>query len=115
MHVRVPRVHVHPVPAIAVAVNSAGKTRTTLTAPVVEPPPLFVALKVNCAPVCPLRNEPGGAIVAAIVMSGTSVTDVKSEAESFAVLTSPPPETVATFVKVIGVRPATVTGMVIGG
>ena len=65
------RVHDQPVPVIAVAVSAAGKVAVTVTGALVALPPLFVAVRENCAPVCPFRKNPGGAMKAVIVISGS--------------------------------------------
>lgn len=52
VQLREARVQVQPVPLIAVAVSPLGNVSVTVTVPLVEPVPLFVTVKTNCAPVC---------------------------------------------------------------
>jgi hypothetical protein len=88
-------VQVQPAPAIAVAVSAAGNVSLSVTWPVVAPCPVFVTVSVYCAPVCPVENVPVCVFVR--LKSGATI-DVTSLAVLFAVLVSPPPETVAALV-----------------
>jgi hypothetical protein len=58
VQVNVARVQAHPLPVIPVAVNPVGNTSTRVTVPVVALLPLFVAVSVYVAPVCPCVKLP---------------------------------------------------------
>ena len=53
LHVSVARVHVQPVPAMAVAVRPAGRVSASVTAPGAEPAPMFETVIVYVAPTWP--------------------------------------------------------------
>ena len=113
MQVRVLRVQVQPVPLIAVAVRPAGKVSITVTVLEVAAPPLFVAVIVYAAPVCPWLKLPEWLLD--MVRSGGEAIVVTSLAVSLDVLVSPPPETVTVFVTEAGALLATFTVNVIAG
>jgi hypothetical protein len=117
IQVRVPRVQVHPVPLIAVAVSPEGNVSTTVTVPDVGPDPPLLTVRVYVAPVWPCVKLPLCVFVR--VRSGRrgaeDVTVVASEAVLLAVFASPPPETVAVLVTPDGALVATVTVTVMAG
>jgi hypothetical protein len=106
-------VQLHPVPEIAVAVKPLGSESVAATVPLVGPGPALATVSVYVSPVSPWVKFPTWLF--AIVRSATCVIVVGSVVESFAVLSSPPPETAAEFVTELDAPLATLTVTVIDG
>lgn len=76
MQVSVARVHVHPVPLMAVGTGgfcTLGKVSTTLTVPAVGPKPTLLTVIVHTAPVWPRVNVPLWVLVMARSGANTSM------------------------------------------
>src|SRR5689334_17337935 len=102
-----------PVPLIAVGVNPNGSASDTVTTPDVGPEPTLLTPIVYDAPTCPPVKLTARAT--AIVRSGGALMAVGSFALSFAVFTSPPPDTVTVFMTDAGALPATFRTIPMGG
>jgi len=100
------------VPLAAVAVNPAGNVSVTVTVPAVGPVPTLLAVRVN------VTVPPGAKLVPVcvfvMVISGTT-SEIESVAVSFVKSFSPPPETIAVFIKVPVAVDAMDAVTVIGG
>src|SRR6202022_473247 len=108
----VPLVYV-PWAGVAETNASPAGRRSVICTPVASEGPLLVTVIVNVT-LEPTVTVPLLAILAT-AMSALETTLVRSVAVSFAVLTSPPPETVAVLVTVLAVDWRTLTVIEIGG
>src|SRR5262249_29601239 len=114
VHVSVASVQLHVAPPeIAVAVRPEGRVSTAVRGPDVVPVPEFVAVIVYVSPTSPCVKFP--VCDFATVRSASWLTVVGSDAVSFEVFDSPPPETVAEFVTDGPAVALTFTVTVIGG
>src|SRR6185295_14300996 len=103
-----------PMPVAAVGVRPAGTVSLTVTVPDVAPAPELVTVIAYVAPVWPCVKLPECVLL--IVRSATTaLIVVMSLLLSLAVLVSPPPDTVAVLVTLLGALPATFTVSVIAG
>src|SRR5947209_2172984 len=107
--------HDQPVPLMDAAVSPLGRVSETLTAPAVAPVPLFLTVMVYVAPVWPWVKLPTCELVTVRSASGRALIVVRSVAESFAVLVSPPPLTPTELATDVGAVFETFTVRVIAG
>ena len=113
VQVRVPSTQLQPVPLIAVAVNPAGRVSVTVTMPlVVAKPELVTDDRISRAHLS-LSEVTGVRLVDGQI--GQLIDGRRVCVESFAVLASPPPETLAEFVTLAGALLATFTVTVMTG
>src|SRR5205085_5892089 len=96
-----PSVQLHPIPLIAVAVRPEGNESTPLTMPLDARPPAFFTVRLYVRPLSPCVKLP--VCAEKTTRSITGLTVVASLAVLLAVLSSPPPVTVALFVTVAAV------------
>lgn len=119
VQVRFARTQLHPVPLIAVAVSPLGRTSTTVTVPLLARFPMLATVIVYVAPVSPWKKLPkiGPWCVLLTMRSGLGAGSivVGSEALSFAVFVSPPPETLTVLMTEVAALISTFTTRVIGG
>jgi hypothetical protein len=80
----------------------------TVTAPTVGPPPTLLTVMVYVSAASPWRNVPE-CVLAIVRSAAAGAIGVTSDAELLAVLTSPPPATVAVLVTLTGALAATLT------
>ena len=114
VQVRVASTQFHAIPLIEVAVRPAGSVSVTVIVPFVGAVPTFCT-SMKYVPVPPRAK--GWKWLFLIARSGTGgcTMSVRSCVRSFAVLTSPPPETVTVFSVLAGASNATFTVSVIVG
>jgi hypothetical protein len=99
---------------MAVAVKPAGRVSVIVTVPLVASAPVFLAVSVYAAPICPCVKFPVCDLVR-VRMGAVELLMMVVGSETVPLELLPPPDTAAVFVTLAGALPATFTVSVMAG